>query len=318
MIRNLLSSGALVALMVFSFIMIGYQGVPWYRGDGQWRQATLVVRDANGLIPQSRVLLRGVPVGEVVALSVDKQGVAVQFKYRNSVPVPVDSVFRVESLSALGETYLSIKPTTDTGPMLGDNQRLMADPATVRGTLGELVSAMARLPQNLDPEQVKVIVNELGIAMADTSSIPQLLAGGRRMRDSLIADQDTLRELLIQNQEILKRSGTISTSFSQVPEPMHRALNSVQQLVEGAIDLIYQSGGKYPADIHEVALLLHRVDDWLGEVGPYLYNITEPLVPVMQAVGGALSTIDTSRLLDSAIDSLQTPGAFTIHVVPSK
>lgn len=318
MIRNVLSLGALATLLVGSFIGIGQQGVPWHT-SADWQYTTLTVRDANGLVPRSRVLLRGVPIGEVVNIATDAHDVAVQFRYAKVAKVPLDSAFRIENLSALGETYLSITPIRGDGPTLGDHQHLLADPDTVRGTIGELAVALTRLTEGLDPERINAIIDDVNTAVADTANIPPLAATAQGLKNILITDRDAVRDILSHAQTILGKSGVIAPALTAFPEPTAATFAEVQRLTEGTIVLLYQSRGKYPLDLRIAVLpLLERVNAFIDDTAAHVYNLTEPLLPVMQAVAGAMATIDMSRFLDTAIDSVKTPGAFTVHVIPGK
>lgn len=318
MIRNALSLGALATLLVGSFVGIGQQGVPWHTST-EWQYTTLTVRDANGLVPRSRVLLRGVPIGEVVGIATDAHDVAVQFRYAKARKVPVDSTFRIENLSALGETYLSITPTRDDGPTLADNQHLLADSDTVRGTIGELAVAFTRLADGLEPERVNAIVDDFNTSLADTSNIPPLAVAAQGLKNMLVADQDVIRGILTDGQVILGKSDVIAPALTALPEPTGATFSEVQRLTESVVVLLYQSRGKYPLDLRVAVMpLIERIKTFVDDTAVHIYNLSEPLIPVMQAVAGAMATTDMSRFLDSSIDSVKTPGAFTVHVIPGK
>ncbi|SHU39688.1 Mce family protein [Mycobacteroides abscessus subsp. abscessus] len=318
MIRNIASATVLIALLVASGLAIGRQGVQWNTTGEDWWHATLVARDANGLVPRSRVLLRGVQVGEVTSIKADAQNVAVEFAYHPNAQLPVDSVFRVENLSALGETYLSIKPTTAGGPTLADNQRVMAGPLTIPGTIGELAVTITQLANTLDPVQFRHIVDELSSAMADTAPIPVLADFSKRLHQLVSADKDEIRNILIRAQVLLKHDDVLAASAARLPEPVRVVNQSLGELMDGGIHAVYHTGGNYPDDVNNGAgVLLDRVSAFEKEIGLPLYNLTAPLLPVMQATAAAMTSIDTSRLLDASLDALETPGAFTVHVLPS-
>ncbi|AYM43576.1 MlaD family protein [Mycobacteroides chelonae] len=318
MIRNAISICALLALLVVSAVLIGQQGVPWLTSDDGVQRVHLQVRDSAGLVPHSRVLLRGVPIGKVSALNADAHGVAVEFEYPSTIRVPADSEFRIENLSALGETYLSIKPAADGGAYLVDGQHLTAEPGTVAGTIGEAAVALTQLLGGLNPDLVDGIVGELSTALSDDSA-PALLGNAGRNFQTLVASRkDDLRDVLALTQSLLNKRDVIAPSLVDFKRVAPNFFDNMQTVVEGAIVLLYQSG-KYPDDIRNGAgQVLGRLRQFVTDVGPDLYNLTEPLLPPLQATAAALTTFDTSRLLDSAIDSVSTPGAFTVHVVQSR
>jgi len=317
MIRNVTSVLALIGLLVASGFAIGWQGVQWQPVGGDWSRATLELRDANGLIPRSRVLLRGVPIGEVTAVTPDAKNVSVEFAYHPDVPLPINSVFRVESLSALGESYLAIKPTSIGGPTLVNGQRLVADAAAVSGTFGELAVTLSQLAKALDPGEFNGIVDELSTAFSDRAAIPVLTDFNSRLNGLVAADKGQIRNILAQVQVLLQHDDVMADSAARLADAIPPTLNSMGRLMDAGAVLVLHSGD-YPADIQNgVGVLLSRVTAFEKDIALPLYNLTNPLLPVMQATAAAMSTIDSSRLLDASLDALETPGAFTVHVLPS-
>ncbi|MUL67113.1 hypothetical protein BOO86_21750 [Mycobacterium sp. CBMA 234] len=318
MTRNIISVAALIALLVGSLIAINQQGVPLHTTDAGMLRATLEVRDAAGLMPRSRVLLRGIPIGEITTISPDARKVSVEFKYSAAIRLPLDSVYRVEDLSALGEAYLSIKPMHDGAPVLADNQRIIADAATAAGSIGDTAVAFTRIFDKLDPEQVNRIVDEVSTALSNESAVPVVAAASAGLKKFAVDRKNDIGSILTGTQRLLDHSDTIATSMNEFQHAAPDFFTNLQSLAEGALVLIYQTGD-HPADLRKGALaVLQKVQQFLKDVGPNLYNLTEPLVPPMQATAAALMTIDTSRLLDSALDSVEAPGAFSVHVIPSK
>ncbi|SHU86948.1 MlaD family protein [Mycobacteroides abscessus] len=318
MIRNIISICALLALLLGSAVLIGQQGVPWLTSDDGLQRVSLRVRDSAGLIQDSRVLLRGVPIGKVTAVNSDADGVAVEFEYPSTVRVPVDSEFRIENLSALGETYLSIKPAMEGGAYLADGQQLTAEPGTVAGTIGEAAVALTQLLSGLNPDLVHEIVEELNTALSDDSAAPVLGNASRNFQTLVTTRKDDLRDILALTQNLLDKRDVVAPSLKDFQRVAPNFFGNLQTVVEGAIVLIYQTG-KYPDDVKNGAgQVIGRLHQFVTDIGPDLYNLTEPLLPPLQATAAALTTFDTSRLLDSAIDSVSTPGAFTVHVVQSR
>ncbi|WP_418002823.1 MlaD family protein [Mycobacterium sp. PDNC021] len=318
MIRNVVSISALLTLLVASIVLIGRQGVPLLASDDGQQRVTLQVRDSAGLIPDSRVLLRGVPIGKVTAVNADAHGVAVEFAYPATVHVPVDSEFRIENLSALGETYLSINPAAEGGALLADKQQLAAEPGTVAGTIGEAAVALTQLLGGLNPDLVRGIVGELNTALSDDWAAPVLADATSNFKALVTARKDDLRDVLVLSQSLLDKRDVLAPSLTEFRRVAPNFFENLQTVVEGALVLLFETG-KYPDDIKNGASpVLGRLRQFVTDIGPDLYNLTEPLLPPLQATAAALTTFDTSRLLDSAIDSISTPGAFTVHVVQSR
>lgn len=136
--KNAVSIAALLALLAFSVVAIGRQGVRWLPPADQ-RHAVLEVTDANGIATGSKLLLRGVPIGQVTAVRAAAERVEIEFGYRRNYRIPIDSDFRIESLSSLGRAMSRCcrnPPPDHTSPMISTfvrrRRRFRAPSATSR------------------------------------------------------------------------------------------------------------------------------------------------------------------------------------------
>jgi len=77
-------------------------------------------RDASGMPVGSKVVVAGLPVGEITSLGVEGRYARVRFKIRDDVPVWSNAVVFKKSTSLLGDHYLEIDPGTETPPPQGE------------------------------------------------------------------------------------------------------------------------------------------------------------------------------------------------------
>ena len=125
-----LSAGIRVAVL-FLFLAVG--GYLVWKNLGQdpagANNYTLFAkfRDASGLPIGSRVVIAGIPNGEVTALEVEGRYAVVRFKVRGDVRVWSSAVIIKKAASLLGDNYLEIDP--------GDEVRQGPDGATQKFTL---------------------------------------------------------------------------------------------------------------------------------------------------------------------------------------
>jgi phospholipid/cholesterol/gamma-HCH transport system substrate-binding protein len=315
--RNVISIAALLAILVGSLAAYWQQGISWFSTARNRMEATLVVRDANGLVPRSRVLLRGVPIGEVARVQPAADRVSVRFWYPDSVRLPVDSAFRIDSLSVLGEAYLSIKPNSDSGPVLADRQQIVADDKTVAGTIGEQIVAATRLLRDLEPTRINTVIEELNTALSDASVVPLIANSSAKLRDDIANNKDQLRNILSQTQTLLQNTGTVESVLPNMAGPTMDLGRQIQTMVETIIALLY--AGDYPEYLENgTKPLINRLIKFSEDTNLNMYNFTNPLLPPMQATASAFATLDVSRLLDASMSTTEAPGAFTVHVVPSQ
>ncbi|NGX08964.1 MlaD family protein [Mycobacteroides franklinii] len=314
--RNAISITALLAILVGSLAAYWQQGITVFSTTRNRTEATLVVRDANGLVPRSRVLLRGVPIGEVAAVQAAANSVSVRFWYPDTIRVPLDSAFQIDSLSVLGEAYLSIKPKSDSGPALADNQQIVADDKTVAGTFGEQIVAATRLLTDLEPTRINSVIEELNTALSDASVVPLIANASTKLRDDIANNKDALRNILSQTQALLHNTGTVEAVLPTMAAPTFDLGQQIQIMVETIIALLY--AGDYPEYIaNGTKPLINRLIKFSDDTNLNMYNFTNPLLPPMQATASAFATLDVSRLLDASMSTAEAPGAFTVHVTPA-
>src|SRR5690606_15117892 len=90
-------------------------------------------------------------------------------------PIPVDTEVQLQNLSALGESYLELRPRSDGGPMLKENQRIAAESVVQPPSISELATSVVRLLDQLDSDSLARIIGESDAALPDpTDVLPNL------------------------------------------------------------------------------------------------------------------------------------------------
>jgi phospholipid/cholesterol/gamma-HCH transport system substrate-binding protein len=83
-------------------------------------QAHAYFRDASGLGTKSRIQIAGIPVGEVVGVTLEGTRAKVTVRIRRGVDVRQDAALIKRSESLLGDYLLDLNPGTETAPPLED------------------------------------------------------------------------------------------------------------------------------------------------------------------------------------------------------
>ena len=210
MTRNIISVLALVVVMiasVFYMFTIGFSVTK----NRNTNTVSMELPRTNGLLVGSRVLYRGVEVGYVtdVAATVDK--VAVRWNFKRDYDIPVDSVFRVDNLSALGETYLGVFPVRDSGPWLTDGAVLAADRITVPTTVDQLSERFSRLMNQVDVPGVQTIVKETNAGLTqDQTTIDSLARGSKLLQKTFLSTRPEFATLLDRMQQLFRNGTEVS------------------------------------------------------------------------------------------------------------
>ncbi|MFF2555034.1 MlaD family protein [Nocardia sp. NPDC058058] len=312
-LKNMLSVTALVALLAFSVVAIGRQGVRWLPPSDQ-RHAVLSVSDADGIVAGSKLLMRGVPIGQVRAVETAADGVEIDFGYNDSYRIPADSDFRIESLSALGESYIAVLPKTVAGPYFADNEHIRARRSTAPRTFGDLSAALTRMMNGVAPDTANSLVGELDSALpADIAVVHNLSRASALLASTLLMSTGSIRDLLVDGQVILQRSGAVGPTIAAVSDPGRMLGVNFATLAQTAVQMMQTND--YPRVVQIGPLVLFgRLQGFEDKVGPDVRGLAGSALPGISAAANSSGTIDISRLLDTALAAVAVPGAVTLHV----
>ncbi|HZH79494.1 MAG TPA: MlaD family protein, partial [Archangium sp.] len=102
---------------LFGFILFTRKGG---LSEDESLQAYAYFRDASGLGTKSRIQIAGIPVGEVVGVTLEGTRAKVMVRIRQGVDVRQDAVLLKRSESLLGDYLLDLNPGSETAPPLED------------------------------------------------------------------------------------------------------------------------------------------------------------------------------------------------------
>lgn len=189
-----------VALVVLS---LGYLRLPTYAGIGMYRMYANLPNSA-GLYETANVTFRGTTVGKVLAVEPTEQGARVTMDIDNSTKLPVDTVANVHSVSAVGEQFLDLVSTENTGQYFKDGDTITKGrvPAEVGPALDAAQRGLAALPE----EKISVLLDETAKAVGGLGPSLQRLVDGTQ---ALAGD---FRENLPAVTDLVENSGPIIDS----------------------------------------------------------------------------------------------------------
>ncbi|OZG30850.1 mammalian cell entry protein [Williamsia sp. 1138] len=278
------------------------------------RSASMVVPDTNGLLVGSRVLLRGVPIGHVTDLEPAADGVDVRWNYSDERKIPINSAFRVDNLSALGEAYVSVLPSSINGPFLGDGDVIAREQVSTPTTFKELSEKLTDILGQVDPDQVQGIFSTLDVGLPDdVRVIGDLNRAGTYLADEFTQQQDNLVTLLATLQPLLMRSGDMPENFRATAPLMADFGTGFQDLLNSVRDATIR--GPLLAGIRDGASpLFTELQTFLDLTAADLNVIGVNLLPAASAGAASLRTVDMGRMLDKVLAATSPPGAVTITI----
>ncbi|MBC2639487.1 MULTISPECIES: MlaD family protein [unclassified Rhodococcus (in: high G+C Gram-positive bacteria)] len=315
-VKTQLSIVGMVVIAVLSFLYMGRAGLHVSRFDDV-RTATLDVPDTNGLVVGSRVLLRGVAIGHISDMTTSADHIEVAWNYENGRSIPADSAFRVDNLSALGEPYLAVLPSSNAGPYLEDGATVPASQVVVPTTFKELSERLTRLLEQVDPERVQSIFDTIDVALPDDFAVlNNLNRAGELLAATLSQQSDTLTTLFDTLQPLLMDSATVPEGFRGTT-PIVAEFGSGFHDVLGGIRFATEKGPLRDGIANGASPFIGELQTFLDHTAPDLQVIGVNLLPSVQAGAAAMRTVDVGRLLDNVMAATTSGDALTVHLSPS-
>jgi phospholipid/cholesterol/gamma-HCH transport system substrate-binding protein len=276
---GLFVAGVLVLLAFFTIII---SGSDLLRGNGQ----RLQVRFGNvgGLRAHDKVIVHGVPVGQVKKMSLDPENhVRVEVLLETRVQMRGGYQITVVNSSMLGGNHLQIEPGTnaplpDTTLFIGEPPRdLMRDVTEVvaglrrtledEGTLANLRKASASLAEVLGRvERGEGTLGKL-FSRDDTiyTNINTTVANLRTISDRLEKGEGTLGKLLSPDETLYKDVSTVAANLKALSDRLEKGEGTMGKLLSKD-DTLYKDVSAVAANLRAVSERLEKGEGTLGKL----------------------------------------------------
>lgn len=307
-IASFLTFGVMIAFGVSYIGALGVRvGLPSDRTD-----LSMMVADVNGLAVGSKVLLRGVPIGRVSHIASAVDGATVDFYIGDKFQVPVDSDIRLENLSALGESYISLVPRSVGGPMLRNGQHIPAEEVTQPPSISELATSVVRVLDQLDPVALERIIAEVDTALPDANSVlPNLSRTSRLLRNTAADMNGRGSELLDNFQTLLANADWVGPVLANLTFQINDYSPKLRELFSTFPPLIAVGA---PEPLVKFNAFLARIQKLLDDHGGDFGVIGDNFLPHVKGIAGALLNFDTGQMLANVLASVPEDGAVNLHV----
>ncbi|MUL82307.1 MULTISPECIES: MlaD family protein [unclassified Mycolicibacterium] len=309
--KNIASFVAFAVIIAIASVYVGSFGLRM--GPPERRiNLSMAVPDVKGLVVGSSVLLRGVPIGEITGISSSVDDATIHFYINGGQRIPVDSDVRLDNLSALGEAYVGFLPRTDEGPVLTDGQRIATESVTVPPSISQLATSVVRVLNQMDPEQLKRIVNEADAGLPDPGQVlPNLSRASLLTRNMVVGMNGKGQEVLDNFQTLLRDAGWVGPKLAAVDEPLRAAGRGVAESLTAMMNAIAWNN---PTNMQKFGDFIVRIQKFLDASASDLKVVGNALLPQFQGIGGALMNFDTAQILSNALSGIPEEGAITLHV----
>ncbi|MEU3369011.1 MlaD family protein [Streptomyces sp. NPDC006660] len=159
-----------VAFLVIGVLVLGYTGfryadVGHYIGIRDYYTVKVHLAETGGLFTHSNVTYRGVSVGRVGPIGLTDDGVVAELRIDNSAPsIPSALQAVVANLSAVGEEYIDLRPTSAGAPYLGDGAVIAQSDTRTPAPVTTVLTSVNDLAASVPLESLRTVVDEFGKA----------------------------------------------------------------------------------------------------------------------------------------------------------
>lgn len=261
---------ALVGLVIAAATAVGLiglaHGLPSLRHH---YRLTVIAPTAGSIATQSRVTMAGVAVGRVTHVAAQGAGarIDVTFDTRSVTPLPVDSIVRLRTRTAVGETYLAI----------------------TRGRSRAMIPGGGVIPASQVDEHV------------DVDQILSTLRGRTkaRARTLLQSSSAALGGRGAQLNALLGSTGRAAVDGSRLTQTLARNRNTVAQLVDQFGELAGQLGDR----AHSITAIAHRG----AATAHAIATRDRQVVRLVHVLPGVLTQLRSTSGQLAATDTVATP-----------
>ena len=309
--KNILSFAMFAMIIAVALTYIGSFGIRLGLPKNRIN-LTMDIPDSEGVVVGSSVLLRGVAIGKVTGVSTSVSNATIDFYLDPGQRVPVDSDVRLDNFSALGEAYVGFRPRSDDGPVLTDGQRIAAQAVTVPPSISQLAATVVRILNQMDPVQLKRILNEADASLPDPGRVlPNLSRASLLTRNMMMSMDGKGQELLGNLQNLLRNADWVGPTLAEIGPPLRAVGDGISGAFTAMMNVVAWNN---PHNVQLFQKFLARLQNFLDTRAPDLKVIGNALLPQFQGIGGALMNFDTAQILSNALSGIPEDGAITLRV----
>lgn len=290
---------ALISLLGIAFVGVRYLG---------WFDSAYTVyadaKDAGGAYEHAAVAYRGVPIGRVGEVTLHEGGARLELRIESDVKVPVDVKAVVAQRSAVGEQYVDLRPNSASGPYLGQGD--VIDELATPLPMEQLLSNLDGLLNSVDPEDLKIVIDELGQAFAGNEDSLE------KMLDATQTLIDDAAEHLPQTVDLLKDGRTVL----ETQEESASAIRTWADKLSDLTTTVAESDPDIRKVIDEAPKAAEDVSGLIQDLDPNLGTLLGNMISVNGVAVQRLPNIETILITYPMVisgGSTVTPGDGTAH-----
>ncbi|BCO34091.1 MCE family protein [Mycobacterium heckeshornense] len=320
---------AVVTAITVTLIAVFYLRLPASLGLGTY-SVTADFEAGGGLYKNANVTYRGVAVGRVESVGLNRNGVDAKMRLNSQTPVPSNVIASVKSVSAIGEQYIDLVPPAEpSATKLHNGSRIARSNTRLSEDVATLLRKSETLVNSVADTRLRELLHETFTAFNGTGpELARLIESSRLLVDEANAYYPQTSELIDQVGPFLRaqiRSGSdirsLADGLARFTSQVRHADPQVRKLlavVPGAADETSTAFSGIRPSFPVLAASLAN----LGRVGVIYHKTLEQLLVVLPALFAAITTAaggvpqDEGAKLDFKIDLGDPPPCNTGFLPP--
>jgi phospholipid/cholesterol/gamma-HCH transport system substrate-binding protein len=267
--------GTAFLVVTFALLVLAFNldKLPFTAGTGY----NAAFARADGLRKGDRVMVGGVPVGEVTGVALEGTHVRVDFKVSNGdVHLGLDSRASIQIATLLGNKYLSLEPAGE-GTWPTDKQ-IPLDRTTSPYDVAPALQDLGRTALDIDTDRLAHALDTLATTFHDSPrSVRSMLDGLSRLSETVASRDSELSSLLQQAQDVTNVLADRREQFTTIFGDGDRLLQMLQQR---------------RATVHA---LLRNTAVMSRELSGLVHDNEDDIGPALQHVHGVLQLLDAHQ-----------------------
>lgn len=163
----------LLVFVLITLVGVAYTGARYAHLDRLFYDSSYTVHakfaQSGGIFTNAEVAYRGVKVGKVSDMRLFEGGVDVVLSISKDYDkIPADTLARVSNLSAIGEQYVDLEPSTNSGPYLHQGSTIKTPDTRTPVSTTALLTNLDLLVNSVPKDDLRTVVTELGTAFHGT------------------------------------------------------------------------------------------------------------------------------------------------------
>lgn len=158
-VRTQLIIFTIASVVGVSVMLVQYLQAPMMLGLNRIT-VTVNLPSSGGLYRFANVTYRGIQVGKVTEMNVNREGAIATLSLDTSPPIPADVQVQVRSVSAVGEQYVDLRPLTDQGPYLLDGSVIDRADTLIPQPVAPMVERLDALVGSIPKDKLDGLLDE--------------------------------------------------------------------------------------------------------------------------------------------------------------